>query len=106
MREGWWKYLTSVFNLLEVVVATADIWLVFLTMTERDSYSDRTTVNQWAALVVFWMWVQYFDHKSSESEMLRTMKATLGQISDFLQPTILMLVAFGNAFMILNLGRN
>ena len=108
MRNGI-EYLDFI-NFVDLLTAALNIWLVYETLAETEAYgvTDRKMIRNWTALAVFLMWIKSFywmNLFSSYSYYVRLIKATIYDIRFFLSILMVLLMAFGNALMILNEGR-
>ena len=85
--------------------------LVFETLAESESitFSDRKVIKNLTAFATILMWVNLFDwyniFSADFSLYWRVIKMTLVEISGIAVIFLLLLMAFGNALMILNEGR-
>ena len=108
MRNGI-EYLDFI-NFVDLLTAALNLWLVYETLAETEAYgvTDRKMIRNWTALAVFSMWIKSFywmNLFSSYSYYVRLIKATIYDIRFFLSILMVLLMAFGNALMILNEGR-
>lgn len=111
MRDGFKSYFDSdFFNYIDLITSVMNTVLVFNTLTETEiTYADRSAIKNWTALTIVLMWTNLFDWynllSSRFSVYWRIIKSTLVEISSVALIFLLLLMAFGNALMILNEGR-
>lgn len=110
MRDGWGYLTTDFFNYVDLGTAALNLWLVFETLSETEEHGmgDREYIKNWTALAVVLMWIKSFYWIrlfTKYSQYVRLIKATLYDIRRFFTIFVLLLMAFGNALMILNEGR-
>ena len=111
LRDGLWNYIaTDVFNYIDVITALLNAALVVETFTETENpYSDRKSIKNLTALAIVLMWANLFDwfnlFSSYFSLYWRVIKTTLVEITSIAVIFVLLLMAFGNALIIMNEGR-
>ena len=112
MRDGLKKYFdTDFFNYVDLLTAGLNFWLVIETLSETETrdYDRRHTDRAWTAFTVVLMWIKSFywlRFFSEYSQYVRLIKATIYDMRRFFIVFILLLMAFGNALMILNVDRD
>ena len=106
--DGYLK--KDAFNYVDFLTSALNLYLVYETLTETETYDipNRKTVTILTALAAILMWSKLFYWMtlfSSYSKYVRLIKATVQDIQRFFTIFIVLLMAFGNALMILNEGR-
>ena len=111
-RDGIWSYLDSdFFNYVDMITSVMNTVLVISTFTEEEItlFRHRKSIRSWTAFTVLMMWTNLFDwfnlFDSFYSLYWRVIKTTLVEISSVLIIFVLLLMAFGNALMIMNDAR-
>ena len=113
MRDGMTDYMTTdPFNYVDMLTAFLNFFIVAMTLTESKSHvmttKEESNIRAITALTVFLMWIKSFywlRFFTSYSKYVRLIKATLYDMRFFLTIFCFLLMAFGNALMILNEGR-
>ena len=112
MRDGSKQYFgTDLFNYFDLLTSGLNFWLVYETLTETESRdaSIRNRDKAWTAFTVVLMWIKSFywlRFFTKYSNYVRLIKATLFDIRRFFTVFLFLLMAFGNALLILNEGRD
>ena len=113
MRDGFKEYFTGsdFFNYIDLLTAGLNFWLVIETLsdTETRDESTRQTDRAWTALTVVLMWIKSFywlRFFPEYSQYVRLIKDTIYDMRRFFIVFILLLMAFGNALMIIDVGRD
>ena len=104
------NYFKDVFNIVDLLSDALNLWLVFQTLSESETYgnTDRRTIKNCTVLAVILMWMKLFYWMKlfpSLSHYLRLIGATLTDMKEFLLILLILFMMFGNALMILNEGR-
>ena len=110
MRNATTFFTEDLFNYIDLLSAVLNAVLVFVTLLEKesDATSDRTTIRNFTVIAVLLMWTNSLDWLNIfplYSFYWRVIKATLSEVTKIVLVFFLLLMAIGNALLILNEGR-
>ena len=104
VRDGW-SYIFDIFNYIDLVSFSLNVYLVYATVVNDYNVKDRSTIRGFAMTAVVLMWFKAFYWLrlfKSTSFYVRLIRETLWDVRYFMILFLFILMTFGNALMILN----